>query len=142
MNHNEHKTIYKKIKECMELERPYTNPNLRLPELASMADTTPAKLSQMLNQHLKQTFFDFINLYRVEEFKRRVTDEKNSQYTVSAIAEACGFKRSTFFATFKKFEHCTPTEWLQKKEAERPSKNKAKASKDKQTGMDWQYVKK
>lgn len=136
MNHNEHKTIYKKIKECMEQERPYTNPNLRLTELASMADTTPAKLSQMLNQHLKQTFFDFINLYRVEEFKRRVTDEKNSQYTVSAIAEACGFKRSTFFATFKKFEHCTPTEWLQKKEAERPSKNKAKASKDKQTGMD------
>lgn len=124
MNQNEHKAIYKKVKECMEHEKPYTNPDLRLTELATMVDTTPSKLSQMFNQHLKKTFFDFINLYRVEEFKRRMKNGNQEQYTVTAIAEACGFKRSTFFATFKKFEHCTPTEWLQNPKKGSPSPNK------------------
>lgn len=130
MNHNEHKAIYKKVKECMENEKPYTNPNLRLTELASMVDTTPSKLSQMFNQHLRNTFFDFINLYRVEEFKRRMTNDKHNQYTITSIAESCGFKRSSFFATFKKFEQCTPTEWLQKLRKDTSSKNKIKTSKD------------
>ena len=85
----------------MENDKPYTNPNLRITDLAAMVDCTPTKLSQMFNQHLRQNFFDYVNLYRVEEFKRRVASEKYSQYTVVAISETCGFKRSTFFATFK-----------------------------------------
>lgn len=115
MNQSEHKAIYKKVKECMEQQKPYTNPELRLSDLAEMVGCTTNKLSQMFSLHLQQNFFDFINLYRVEEFKRRATNEKYSQYTTTAISEACGFKRSTFFATFKKFEHCTPSEFLQKK---------------------------
>lgn len=113
----------------MEQERPYTNPNLRLTELASMADTTPAKLSQMLNQHLKQTFFDFINLYRVEEFKRRVTDEKNSQYTVSAIAEACGFKRSTFLPPSRSSNIARPQSGCKRKKLNARLKTKRKRQK-------------
>ena len=66
----------------------------------------------MFNHYLHQNFFDFINAYRVEEFKRKAVSEKYSQYTIAAISETCGFKRSTFFATFKKFEQCTPTDWL------------------------------
>lgn len=114
MNQNEYKALYKKVKECMEQEKAYTNPNLRITDLATMVDCTPTKLSQMFNQYLRQNFFDFINQYRVEEFKHRVTNEKYSQYTAVAISETCGFKRSSFFAAFKKIEHCTPSEYLQK----------------------------
>ncbi len=114
MNQNEYKALYKKVKECMEQEKAYTNPNLRITDLATMVDCTPTKLSQMFNQYLHQNFFDFINQYRVEEFKHRVTNEKYSQYTAVAISETCGFKRSSFFAAFKKIEHCTPSEYLQK----------------------------
>lgn len=124
MHQNEYKVLHKKVKVCMEEHKLYTNPNLRLPELATLVDCTPSKLSQMFNQYLKTNFFDFISQYRVQEFKRRMTHVQFSQYTMSAVAESCGFKRSSFFATFKKFEQCTPLEWIQKKEKGRTSKNK------------------
>ena len=109
---NEYKTLYKKIQTCMEEDKLYVNPDLRLTDLAAKIGCTPTKLSQMFNHYLHQNFFDFINAYRVEEFKRKAVSEKYSQYTMVAISETCGFKRSTFFATFKKFEHCTPAEFL------------------------------
>ena len=136
MNQNEYKALHKKVKDCMENDKPYTNPNLRITDLAAMVDCTPTKLSQMFNQHLRQNFFDYVNLYRVEEFKRRVASEKYSQYTVVAISETCGFKRSTFFATFKKFEHCTPTEYLQQHGTGHPSKNKADTPPANETATD------
>ncbi len=109
---NEYKALYKKIQVCMEEDKLYVNPDLRLTDLAAKIGCTPTKLSQMFNHYLHQNFFDFINAYRVEEFKRKAVSEKYSQYTIAAISETCGFKRSTFFATFKKFEQCTPTDWL------------------------------
>lgn len=124
MNQSEHKAIYKKVKECMEQQKPYTNPELRLSDLAEMVGCTTNKLSQMFSLHLQQNFFDFINLYRVEEFKRRAASDKYSQYSTLAISESCGFKRSTFFATFKKFEHCTPSEFLQKKGSKQAAKTR------------------
>ena len=136
MNQNEYKALHKKVKDCMENDKPYTNPNLRITDLAAMVDCTPTKLSQMFNQHLRQNFFDYVNLYRVEEFKRRVASEKYSQYTVVAISETCGFKRSTFFATFKKFEHCTPTEYLQQHGTGHPSKSKADTPSANETATD------
>ena len=136
MNQNEYKALHKKVKDCMENDKPYTNPNLRITDLAAMVDCTPTKLSQMFNQHLRQNFFDYVNLYRVEEFKRRVASEKYSQYTVVAISETCGFKRSTFFATFKKFEHCTPTEYLQQHGTGHPSKSKADTPSANETAPD------
>ena len=54
------------------------------------------------------------NRYRIEEFKRRSKDEKFSRLTMLALAEQCGFKKTTFFAAFKKFEGCTPGEWAAK----------------------------
>lgn len=114
INQNEYKQLHKKVKECMEIQKIYTNPNLRITDLAEMIESTPAKLSQMFNLYLKRNFFDYINQYRVEEFKRRATCGKYNQYSVTALSEMCGFKRSTFFATFKKYEQCTPNEYMQK----------------------------
>ena len=109
---NECKELYQKVKQYMDKEKAYKNPSIRITDIAAAVESTPAKLSQMLNQYVKQNFFDFINSYRVEEFKRMIKDEKYNQYTVTAISEMCGFKRSSFFVAFKKFEGCTPNEYL------------------------------
>lgn len=102
------------VKKYMEDEQPYLHSNLRISDVATHTGTNVATLSQMFNDYLHTTFYDFINGYRLEEFKRRVRSEEGKDFTITAISEMCGFKRSTFFATFKKFEDCTPNEWMNK----------------------------
>lgn len=112
LTQNEYKELYNKVQAYVSKEKVYTNSSIRITDIATAVDSTPTKLSQMFNQYAKTNFFDFINSYRIKDFKRMVRDEKYNQYTVTAISEMCGFKRSTFFAAFKKFEGCTPNEYL------------------------------
>ena len=112
--YEEYVIMYQKVKECMDKEKLYTDPNLRITDLARKIGYNPTKLSQMFNQYLKQNFFDYINKLRLEEFKCYIEKNMDEQYTITAISEMCGFRKSTFFATFKKFENCTPAEYIQK----------------------------
>ena len=63
----------------MENEKPYLNEELTLNKLAIGIGTTDKKLSALLNQHIKVSFYNFINSYRINEFKKLVT---SSSYTV------------------------------------------------------------
>lgn len=113
---NDYKQMYAIIENHMQKDRPYLRDNLRLSQLATVAGTNATTLSQMFNDYLHTSFFDYINRYRVEEFKKRATMPQNSQLTLLAISEQCGFKRSSFFSVFKKMEGCTPSEWVKKQE--------------------------
>ena len=53
----------------MTASRPYRNPDLTLADLADQLDTTPHKLSEVLNGELSQTFYDFVNSYRIDEVR-------------------------------------------------------------------------
>jgi len=49
----------------------------------------------------------------VKEFKRLVADAESSKYTLSALAEQCGFSsRASFFRSFKKLTGITPNEYI------------------------------
>ncbi len=106
--------MYALLCKYMEENKPYRDSQLRISDLAKATGCQSAKLSQLLNQYAKQTFFEFVNTYRVEEFKRMIQNEEYQNYTVTAIAEMCGFKRSSFFTAFKQAEGCTPTEYVRK----------------------------
>jgi len=43
-----------------------------------------------------------------------IKSEKDKQYTITALSEQCGFKRSNFFSTFRKSFGMTPVEYLKK----------------------------
>ena len=60
-------------------------------------------------------YYEYINRYRLEEFKRQVDEGACSKYTITALSERCGFKKSSFFSTFRKVEGMTPTEYLRRK---------------------------
>ncbi len=106
--------IHTQLCHYMETTQAYHDPNLRASDIAQAIGCPQAKLSQLLNQYAKQSFFEFVNTYRVEEFKRMIQNEEYQNYTVTAIAEMCGFKRSSFFTAFKQAEGCTPTEYVKK----------------------------
>jgi len=94
-------------------EKPYTQSRLSIQDLAKALDIPARHLSQALNEHLGQTFYDFINSYRVEEFKKRIVNPHYKNYTLLSIALDCGFNsKSSFNRIFKNIEGCTPTEYM------------------------------
>jgi AraC-like DNA-binding protein len=102
----------KRLLDLMEKERPYTDGDLTLQKLAKTLAISPHHLSQMINEQLNQNFFDFINLYRIEEAKRMLVDPTRKHYSILAISEEVGFNsKSAFNAAFKKHTHMTPSEF-------------------------------
>lgn len=107
------KRLMKLLDEIMKRDKPYTNPDLKSNDLAKLASTTGHSLSYLFNQYLERSYYDYVNSYRVEEFKRLVRDTDTSRYTLAALAEKCGFSsRATFFRHFKAIVGITPAEYL------------------------------
>ncbi|MDR3062209.1 MAG: helix-turn-helix domain-containing protein [Dysgonamonadaceae bacterium] len=99
--------------EYMEREQPYLNSKLKLADASAAIKYPQAKISQVLNQNLKTNFTDFVNKYRVTEFKKKAQTDSIHQYTLTALSEKCGFNsRSSFFHVFKKITGQTPLEFL------------------------------
>lgn len=107
--------IVDRMKDYLERERVYTNADLKMKDLADVLHLSAPKLSQVFNLYLKENYYEFINRYRLNEFKRLIEAGLYKRYTITALSEQCGFKKSNFFSTFRKVEGLTPAEYLKKK---------------------------
>ncbi|WP_315823783.1 hypothetical protein [Paraflavitalea speifideaquila] len=56
-----------KLLTMMEEKKTYTDPELTLEKLSSLLKTPRHHLSEVLNQHLHQTFYQYVNDYRIRE---------------------------------------------------------------------------
>ena len=102
----------------MARERPYRDPDLTLPALAERLNTTPHKLSEVLNRELAQTFHDFVNGYRVDEVRARLADPNTKHLNILALGLDAGFaSKSTFNQVFKKVTGQTPSTYRKALEA-------------------------
>ena len=116
------KRLYRLLDQEMKRNKPYRNPNLKVAELASLIGTTSHSLSYLFNQYLEKNYYDYINEYRVEEFKALILKEEYAKYTLTALAELCGFSsRASFFRSFKKVTGITPNEYIKQVSGERRS---------------------
>lgn len=105
--------IHQQLQKLMETKKPYLEPKLSLNELAEYLDISPNHLSQVINQYEGKNFYDYINKYRVEEFKKRALTPVNQNYSILAIALDSGFNsKSSFNQVFKKMVGKTPSQYL------------------------------
>ncbi len=105
-------TLKNNLTHLMNSEKPFIDSQLRLSELAKMLSTSPNHLSQVINDHMQQNFFDFINYYRIEEAKQLLMDTASAQFTLLAIANDVGFNsKSAFNSAFKKHTLITPSQF-------------------------------
>ncbi|HSB54533.1 MAG TPA: helix-turn-helix transcriptional regulator [Gemmatimonadales bacterium] len=102
------------LEAVMDKDRPWQDSELTLADLAERLSTTPHKLSEVLNTEVGQTFYDFVNCYRVREVQRRIAAGDGSRLTILALALEAGFaSKSTFNLVFKKHTGQTPSEYRQ-----------------------------
>lgn len=98
----------------MDTERLWRDSDLTLADLAERLSTTPHKVSEVLNSELGQSFYDFVNSYRVREVQRRIAAGESQRVTMLALALDAGFaSKSTFNTVFKKHTNQTPSDYRQ-----------------------------
>jgi AraC-like DNA-binding protein len=94
-------------------KKPFHNPKLTLSELAKQINTQPHILSKTINEHYNKNFFDLVNGYRIEEFKKLIQNPSFHNYTLLALAYEVGFNSKTAFnRSFKKATNQTPKEYF------------------------------
>ncbi len=93
-------------------KKPYLDEALTLTQLATQLGMSRNQLSLVINNGVGQSFYTFINTYRVEEAKRLIADPKNANFTFLSLAFEAGFpSKSSFHNIFKKVTGLTPTEY-------------------------------
>jgi AraC-like DNA-binding protein len=107
---NEYESMKPKIETLMLQEKLFLEPELSLSDLAQKLKTNTSVLSAAINSNFGKNFNDFINEYRVEEFKKQIKLPQNQNYTLLAVAFDCGFNsKATFNRAFKKFTGQSPS---------------------------------
>ena len=105
--------LSKELKSLMESEKPYLEPRLTLNELSQKLDILPNHLSQLINEKEEMNFYQFINHYRVEEFKERVGKPEAKNLSLLGLAMDCGFNsKSSFNSVFKSNTGMTPSQYV------------------------------
>lgn len=103
-----------KLLAYMTTEKPYLDSDLSLADLARRLHTNSVLLSQVINTGAGKNFNDFVNEYRVEEFKHQVRNPANAHLNFLGLALDCGFNsKATFNRAFKKFTGASPKEFAE-----------------------------
>ncbi len=105
--------IHHSLRQLLDTQKPFTDPDLTLTDLARLLAVHPNVLSQVINSRENKTFYDLVNERRIEEFIQRLSQPARHQFTLMAIAYDCGFNsKASFNRNFKKYTGLTPTEYL------------------------------
>ena len=102
----------KQLLEFMEHQKPFTNGDLKLPQLATSLGMTPHNLSEMVNKEFDMNFSEFLNRYRVCEAKKIMKSQAGTKLKLIEIAYLVGFNnKTTFSQAFKRQTGYTPSEF-------------------------------
>jgi AraC-like DNA-binding protein len=107
--------IRRKLSAAMADEALYRDCLLSLRSLSAQLHEKPHYVSQVINQELGSTFYDFVNRHRVLEAGRNLVE--SPEQSVLEIALAAGFSsKSTFNESFRKHFGITPRQFRAKKD--------------------------
>jgi len=103
------------LRRCMEEQEPFVESEITLQDLAILINIPTRDLSVLINQHIGQHFFDFINSYRIKKAMEILRKHSKDEYTIQQVLYDVGFNsKSSFNTAFKKHAGVTPTEYRSK----------------------------
>ena len=102
-------TFADRLQKLMDNEELFLDSDLSLAALASRLSISTNHLSQVLNQNLGETFYDYVNRQRIAYASELLLAE-NGNYVVEEIAFKSGFNsKSAFNTAFRKHTGTTPS---------------------------------
>ncbi|WP_299685728.1 helix-turn-helix transcriptional regulator [uncultured Dokdonia sp.] len=105
------------LETLMNKEQWYLKPTLKLQDVVQHTGIPQKTISSVLNQHLGKSFNEYVNTYRITEFKKRILDPSSENLTITGVAYDCGFNsQATFQRVFKKMTQQSPKEFKESQE--------------------------
>lgn len=104
--------LEERLLDYMQREKPYLNAHITIGELAVALSSSETDISLLLNNKMNINWSNFVNAYRVDEMKHKMLNGGLDKYTITALAEQCGFvSKTTFHRVFKQNTGMTPAEY-------------------------------
>ncbi|NIV16828.1 MAG: helix-turn-helix domain-containing protein [Woeseiaceae bacterium] len=101
-----------RLRDIMESQHVYLQPDLTLPRLAEVTNCSVNHLSQVINAGFGMSFFDYVNRYRIDHAKALLSNIGGEADAVLDVAFKVGFNsNSAFYTAFKKHVGMTPAQY-------------------------------
>ncbi|PXV63032.1 helix-turn-helix protein [Dysgonomonas alginatilytica] len=111
---DKHEELRRRLIAYFEESKPYFSKKLIMNDVARDLNTNRTYISKIINTDFDTTFFNFVNVFRIEEAKRQM--EATSSYSLKAIADSCGFSSYTTFVKYQKMYSNKSADWYEKRE--------------------------
>lgn len=100
------------LENSMVNQKIYQDQDLDLQELASVLHLSRNQLSSLLNEVIGKSFYEYVNEWRLEECKQKLSNPKYGHLSALSIGLTSGFRsKSVFYRIFKEKEGMTPTKY-------------------------------
>lgn len=111
--------LYAELREIIENQKLYLNPDLNLQEVIKLLGTNKKYLYEAISSSSDDNFRSFINRYRVDHAKKTIEESIHQMKgpNISELFSVSGFNNPTsFFRTFKAMTGLTPKEYAKEVE--------------------------
>ncbi len=100
------------LEKIMAEKKPYLEPMLTIHDLAELLRIPSHQLSKVIHKGFGKNFYEYVNYYRIESFKKQIVSDKYQSFTILAVALECGFNsKSAFNRIFKEQTGITPRDY-------------------------------
>lgn len=115
--------IAQKLKDIVQQEKLYRNPDLSIHDLAKKMNISASTLSYVINNHFKSSYRDFINEYKIKDVKEMLGDSGNKNLSILGIALEAGFSsEASFYRIFKSKVGMSPKEFKDQLDKNNPGR--------------------
>ena len=103
---------FQRLSIAMQEKQTFLNSDLTLSALAKEIRVSTHHLSQLINEKVGQTFYDYINSHRIEKAKEYLSSNEKQHLGIGSIGFEVGYNSlSAFNGAFKKFTGMTPSQF-------------------------------
>ncbi|UCJ05192.1 helix-turn-helix domain-containing protein [Chitinophaga pendula] len=100
------------LRKHMEVTEPFLESAITIQQLAAQTKIPVRDLSLLINHHIGQHFFDFINEYRIRKAMSIFRDPSQKDLNIQEVFYQVGFNsKSSFNTAFRKQTGLTPTQY-------------------------------
>ncbi|WP_336516733.1 helix-turn-helix transcriptional regulator [Pollutibacter soli] len=113
---DEKERICQSLEALMTQTKLYLHADVTIDQLADKLSCSRHVLSQVLNECVQQTFYNYINSFRIEHAKQMLNNARYNDNKIASIAYDSGFNSlSAFNEVFKKMTGTTPSKFRTEK---------------------------